>query len=368
MLNERVVKTFIDLASISSPSKQENKVRDYIVNKLNHYGLNVIEDDTANEINGTSGNLICKIQGKQDLSILFDAHMDTVDPCEKITVIQKDHYLYSDGTSVLGADDKAGIAAMLELIESIMELDEYTGPNLIFIFSVCEENSLQGVKNLNAKYLENVDYAFVLDGEEQVEFVVNKTPYGCKGDLIIVGKEAHSGVCPENGINALYVAAQAIVQCPNGRVDFETTCNMGVVAGGKAKNVVMPEVKIEFESRSLNKQKLENLVEQIQSTFSQVAKQYGADFIHTLKYGTPGYTLESNEPICMYLGKAMEQCGMHMQLVSCGGGSNANIYHMNNIPALNIGVGANHVHTKQESLDILELLKLVQLVRKLSNI
>lgn len=368
MVNERVVKTFIDLASISSPSKHEDQVRDYIVQKLQAYGLNVIEDDTATKIQGTSGNLICTIEGKQDLHILFDAHMDTVDPCEKVTVVQDGNYLRSDGTSVLGGDDKAGVAVMLECIDTIMAMETYNGPTLTFVFSVCEENSLQGVKNLDEKYIQDVDYAFVLDGEEHVEWVVNQTPYGCKGDLIIHGKEAHSGVCPENGINALYVAAQAIVQCPNGRVDEETTCNMGVVSGGKAKNVVMPDVKIEFESRSLNLDKLNALVEQIETTFDATAKQYGATFENTLKYGTPGYTLEKDTEIVQYLDAAMKQCDLKMELVKCGGGSNANIYHMKKVPALNIGVGAYDVHSKQEHLDMRELIKLSHVVKKLAQI
>ena len=365
MNENRVVKTFMELASISSPSRHEENVRNYIFNRLEPYHLVIEEDNTGDAIGGTTGNIIIKINGKQKKHILFDAHMDTVGPCENIHVILDGDTIHTDHTTVLGADDKAGLACLLELIDTIMEQEEYAGPDLTFIFTVCEEDSLQGVKHLDEKYFKDADFAYILDGDGSPCKAVNKTPYGCKGELYITGKEAHSGVCPEEGVNALYVAAQAIVKCPNGRIDDATTCNMGTITGGRAKNIVMGDVKIEFEARSFELPKLQEVIETVKAQFQQAADEYHATFTHTLKYGTPGYTVEEDAPIVENLKEAMDACGLDLQLISCGGGSNANIYHMKGLEALNIGAGAYKEHSKDEYLKIDELLQASNVIKQM---
>lgn len=352
-MNERVVSIFLDLVKISSPSNNEEAVRQYILKYLDNYNIVKEIDD--------NGNIIADYIGPNKHTILFDAHMDTVKPCINISPVIKDGKIFSDGTSVLGADDKAGIAVMLELIDKIYRNNLQTC-SIRFIFSVCEEIGLFGAKKLDDKYLKNIDFAFVLDGEGSPGSIVNKTPYGCKGSLKFIGKEAHAGVCPEKGINALYVASQAIVKMPNGRINENTTCNIGIIEGGIATNIVMPEVSMKFEARSYNLNELESLKNKVESICKETAKINNASFTSDLKYGTKGYYIAEHDDIIVLFKGACRNSDLPFKLESCGGGSNANVYRQRGVDAVNIGIGMKKVHTCEEYIEIKDILDTLNLL------
>ncbi|MGM0214203.1 M20/M25/M40 family metallo-hydrolase [Enterococcus sp. AZ109] len=348
-----VTELFLALVKISSPSKQERAVADYIKDYLSRYSeLTIVEDDTGEKIGGTSGNVIVQLPGKGS-KLLFDAHMDTVSPCQQVNPQIEHGIVRSDGTTVLGADDKSGDALMLALIDRLLLKDTY--PSITFLFTVCEEESLQGAKQLDPSYLQKIDFAYVLDGEGPLGTAVVKTPHGCKGTLRIIGKEAHAGVCPEKGINALAVAAEAITRLPMGRVDEETTCNIGVVKGGSATNVVMGEIEMQFEARSFDRQKLEKLIEQVKTEFQMVCQKHGATFEETLSYGTPGYTIDEQDEIILPFKRACEKNGISYQGAACGGGSNANVYRMRGMNAVNLSTNMKNIHSVDESIAAADL-------------
>lgn len=348
-----VTELFLDLVKISSPSKQEWSVADYIKKYLINYPqLEIVEDNTGENIGGTTGNLIVRLPGKGS-NLLFDAHMDTVNPCDSVRPQITNEIIRSDGSTILGADDKSGIALMLALIDRLLQQDSY--PSITFLFTVCEEQSLQGAKQLDSSYLQEIDFAYVLDGEGPIGTAVVQTPHGCKGTLRVIGKEAHAGVCPEEGLNALAVAAEAITQIPIGRVDQETTCNIGVVYGGSATNVVMGEVEMQFEARSFDRGKLEKLISQVKEEFQRVCKMNEAVFEENLSYGTPGYTINDQDELIVAFQKACEKQGVHYQGVACGGGSNANVYRMRGTNAVNLSTNMKNIHSTDESIAVADL-------------
>lgn len=358
-----VVTIFLDLAKRSSPSKNEREVADYIKDYLSEYpSLTVIEDDSGVKIGGNTGNLIVTLPGSGP-HVLFDAHMDTVAPCERIQPLIQEGMIVSDGSSILGADDKSGIALMLALIDHLMRSDAH--PPVTFLFTICEEESLQGAKSIDQHYLKSVDYAFVLDGEGPIGTVVVKTPYGCKGTLKVIGKEAHAGACPEEGINALAVAAEAITALPIGRIDEETTCNIGTVQGGSATNVVMGEVTMQFEARSFRPEALEQVRKRVEETFMASCLKYGATFKERLRLGTPGYHVDGKKKILNCFRKACEARKITYKETACGGGSNANVYRQRGLEAVTLSTNMQHIHSVKETISIADLKEMLTLLKQL---
>lgn len=356
---KKIEEIFLDLVKISSPSGYEDGIREYIINFISSCPVSYEIDNYK--------NLIVNYHGNSNQILLFDAHMDTVGPCEQIIPVIKDDIIYSDGNSILGADDKAGIAACLYLIQQLTQI-EVPIYSLRFIFSVSEEVGLQGAKHLDDKYLKDVLYAFALDGEGKPGSVVNKTPYTCKGGLTFIGREAHAGVCPENGINALYVASHAICEMPNGRINENTTCNIGVIEGGIATNVVMPQVNMQFEARSYIIEELEQLIDKVIEIGEKTADRFEAQFTSDLKFGTKGYNVKEEDSIICFLKTVCERCELPFALESCGGGSNANVYRQRGINALNLGVGMQEVHTCNEFIEIKSLMEMTKLLNAMIQI
>lgn len=359
-MNDKLIQTFLELVTIPSPSRNERDIANYIMKKLAKYPLSIEEDHTGETIGGSCGNIIVRIPGK-GIPILFDAHMDTVSPCESIHPQIKEGIIYSDRSSILGADDKVGIAVMLCAIEQIMQ-ENIAHPPLTFIFSVCEEEGLQGAKHLDVSSFQDIRYAYILDGEGAIGSITNKTPFGAKGCLSFTGKEAHAGVCPEKGINALVVASEAITKLTIGRIDENTTCNIGKIEGGTATNVVMGKVEMSFEARSYDRAQLVELIAHVLGVCEEVCTKHHATFENSIAYGTPGYAIEDNDAIATSFQEVCEQTGFVYHATPCGGGSNANIYRMKGIPSLCVGTNMKDVHSVEESIAIKDIEDLYTLV------
>lgn len=366
MINNRLINTFLDLVKISSPSKNEIDIKNYIYNALKDYPLEIIEDTTGTNINGNCGNLLIKLKANNHShkKIAFDSHMDTVTPCDDVKTVVDGSIIKSDGTTILGGDDKIGVAIQLELIREIIE-NQIEHCELLFIFSVSEEEGLQGAKNLAINYYKDYDAIFVLDGEGIPGTFYHSAPYNCKGKIRVVGKAAHSGVNPEDGVNALYIASKVISQLPIGRINDFSTCNIGFVQGGVARNVVMPSVEMDFESRSLDLHFLQHFIGEVKKTFQDVCFQNGAVFEDDLSYGTPGYLIDDKSDVMVKLKKATDDAALSFELMSCGGGSNANVYNSNNVVAVLVGVGMENIHSTKEYVDSNNIIKSYRLVREI---
>lgn len=347
MINsERTIQQFIEMAKISSPSFKERAMADYVIQQFEELGYQVIEDDAGLKIGGNSGNLIVDVKGNIDKTVLLSAHLDTVVPCDKINVIRKNGKIETDKTSVLGGDDKLGIAMILELVRIYPSLEKK--PNLKIVISVCEEKGLKGASVLDPSYLKGVDFGYVLDGGDEIGVVTTKAPYRIAGELIVTGKEAHAGLEPEKGINALMVASKALVEIDLGRIDEITTSNIGVVTGGLAQNIVMKEVRMLYETRSIEEQRIIEQKELVISKFEEICKRENAHFNHTLHKVTTGYSIDENAPSVQFVREACNELGVNFVMEASGGASDANIYNEYGVESLVLSVGMREVHTVNE--------------------
>lgn len=356
----RIVENFLDMVKISSPSKNERQIGDYLIKVLEELGLEVTEDNAGEVNGGNCGNIIGLLKAEGKKKYLFSAHMDTVVPCEKVTPIIENGVIKSDGTSILGGDDKGGIAAIIEMLRVIKE-NNLEHPEIIVIFSMAEEIGLLGAKAFEIeKY--GVDYGFILDSSGKPGKIITKAPSAARGTLKVIGKPAHAGIAPENGINALTVAAHAITKIKLGRIDAETTSNIGVVKGGQATNIVMPIVELEYEARSLSNEKLENLLKETFDIFENIAKEFGAQFENEVNVEYPGFVLEDDSEVIDIVKKACERIGIKAETAPSGGGSDTNIYNNKGVPSVNLAVGMTKVHTLEEYIEIKDLVDLAKIL------
>ncbi len=363
MINEqRIVDNFLDMVKIPSPSLNERAVADYVKAKLEKMGLEVTEDNAGESCNGNAGNIIgiLKAKGSNTKKVLFSAHMDTVLPCDKIVPIMEDGIIKSDGTSVLGGDDKAGIAAILEMVEQLIE-NNLDHPEIIVVFSIAEEIGLFGARAMDIeKY--NPDFGIIIDSGGKPGVITVQAPYAAKGKIEIIGKPAHAGLEPEAGINALVVASHAITKLRLGRVDENTTSNIGVITGGAAVNIVMPSVSMMYEARSFNGKVLDELLAETKAIFTEVATEFGAEFKESIEKGYDGFKVEAGSEILNVLEKACNDINIEYKPMKSGGGSDTNIYNTKGIPSVNLGIGMSKVHTKEEFIKIEDLIGCTKLL------
>lgn len=351
---ERLLNTFLDLVKIDSPSKKEGKIADYVIDRLKELGLCVTIDEAAKEIEGETGNIIAKLSGnKNGPSLLFGAHLDTVEPGEGVNPLIKDGVIFSDGTTVLGADDKAGAAVILEAVATIKERGIPTG-NIEFLFTVAEESGMLGAKNLDYSLISS-RMGFVLDGDEQVGAIINHVPSRMDLKIEVIGKGAHAGSEPEKGVDAIQVAATAIARCRLGRIDEETTSNIGLISGGTAVNIVPEKVILEGEIRSRDKAKMARQLESIEEIFKETARNFGAKTEIKTEKSFDGCLIDENEEVVRLAIKSANQCGLFCQLVAAGIGSDMNILNQYGTKSLILGLGIKGAHTKEEHISIQDL-------------
>ncbi len=356
---ERILEEFLRLVKIDSPSLHERDIADYLIRKMNDMGLEVVEDEAGKSIGNISGretgNIIATFRGNipDAPTLLFSAHMDTVEPGRGVKPVIKDDTVYSDGTTILGSDDKAGIAAVLEVVQIIRD-EKLPHGDIEIVFTVAEEGGLRGSKNLDRKRLKAL-YGFVLDCDGSAGTIITKAPSQYRIIASIVGKAAHAGISPEEGVNAIYVASTAISKMQLGRIDDETTTNIGVIQGGKATNIIPELVNIEGETRSIDPDKLEEQTSRIVKTLEDVAGEMGAKAMVKTELLYPRLKLEDSEKAVSLAVKAAEILGLKPKLVSTGGGSDANIFNGYGIPTVNLGIGMNKVHSTEEFIRIEDL-------------
>ncbi len=270
MINrERLAETFTALVKIDSVSKEEGKVSKMIQGMLASLGADIVIDDAGEKIGGDTGNLIARFKGNTEAAtMLLNAHMDTVEPGRGIVPVFTDGVFTSQGDTILGADDKSAIAIILEVLKVVGENNLACGP-LEVVFTICEEIGLLGAKYLDFNTI-SANYGFALDSAD-TRGVVTRAPSANHLEFTVHGKEAHAGAAPEKGINAIQIAGKAIADLDLGRIDAETTCNIGVIEGGLATNIVPNLVKVKGEVRSHDDEKLAAVTKKMVSAFSNAA-------------------------------------------------------------------------------------------------
>lgn len=363
MVNEtRLVDEFFKLVKVDSETKNEAKIAEVLKKKLTTLGVEVYEDNSKEITGHGAGNLICTLKGnKQGIDpIYFTSHMDTVVPGVNIKPSIKEGYIVSDGTTILGADDKAGLAAILESIQLLQE-NEVSHGDIQFIITVGEESGLVGAKAVD-KELIKAKFGYALDSNGEVGDIIVAAPTQAKIQTIIKGKTAHAGLEPEKGISAITLAAKAISKMPLGRIDEETTANIGRFEGGKQTNIVVDHVEILAEARSLNPEKLEKQVAKMKEVFEKTAEQYGGSADVDIQIMYPGFSQEAGDEVVEVARNAAKTIGRHSQLLKSGGGSDANIIAGFGIPTVNLAVGYEEIHTTNERISVENLVKITELV------
>jgi tripeptide aminopeptidase len=355
---ERLLNEFLELVQIDSETKFEADIAKVLKQKFSDLGLDVYEDNTTAQTGHGAGNLICTLQGTKDGvdPIYFTSHMDTVVPAKGVKPSVKDGYVVTDGRTILGADDKAGLAVMLETIRVLKEQNIPHGM-IQFVITVGEESGLVGAKALDPKLLK-AKYGYALDSDEKVGNIVVAAPTQAKVKAIIYGKTAHAGVAPEKGVSAITIAAKAIAKMPLGRIDSETTANIGRFEGGSATNIVCDRVDILAEARSLVPEKMQAQVQKMKDAFESVAGQMGGKADVSVEVMYPGFKFGAGDEVVEIAKKAATKINRPCELQKSGGGSDANVFNGLNIPTVNLAVGYEEIHTTNERIPVEELYKL----------
>lgn len=361
----RLVDEFFELVQVDSETKFEQKISAVLKNKFAELGLSVEEDDTAPVSGHGAGNLFAVLEatpGKEQApSLLFTCHMDTVTPGNGIKPrLDDDGYIRSDGTTILGSDDKAGIAAMLEMIRVLKEQQIAHG-RILFVITVGEESGLNGSRAMDPARLQ-ADFGYAIDSSGEIGEIATAAPTQAKIHVTIHGKSAHAGVNPEDGISAIQVASKAISRMPLGRIDHETTANIGKFEGGGQTNIVCELVRLEAEARSIKQDKLDRQIAAMKQAFETTAQEYGAsvDFNSNIIY--PAYGYDDEAPVVRLALQAIRKLGLTPKTFATGGGSDANVFNGHGIPTVNLAVGYEFIHTTKEQIKLDNLVGITKLV------
>lgn len=367
---DRMVNEFLELVKTDSLSLQERKMADLLKGKLVGMGLQVYEDDAGEKTGGNTGNLLCTIKGSRAVSpILLMAHMDTVVPGIGKKPVVEGNVIRTDGTTILGGDDAAGIECILEAVRVIRE-DNIDHGDIQIAFTIAEEGGLLGAKNMDYSKI-FAKYGFVFDSGGDIGGVAVKAPSQNKIDIVVRGKAAHAGVEPEKGISAIQIASEAVSKMKLGRIDYETTANIGIIKGGQATNIICDRLEIKAEARSRDERKLEEQTRHMKECFEQAAAKFGGSVEFDAKLEYPAFNIEESDSIIKILKKAASDAGIELKLEATDGGSDTNIINGKGIQAVDLSVGMDKVHSVEEQLKIDDMVKaaefLVAIVKAIDN-
>jgi len=348
---ERLLDTFLSLVQIDSPSGQESALCVDLQGRLQALGVEMHVD--------AAGNLVGRVPGEGE-PLLLSAHMDTV-PGRGIRPVLQEGVVYSDGTTILGADDKSGIAVLLEVLAALRA--DGRRPALEIALSVGEEIGLLGAKGLDAGWFQ-AKQALVLDMGGPINEIVVAAPASDKFDAVVHGRAAHAGANPETGVNAIAVAAQGIAAMSLGRIDHETTANVGLIEGGSAVNIVPDRVALRGEARSHDEAKLDAQIRSMRAALeTAVAVNEGARLELDVARAYSSFRLDEDAPLLRRVARALVAMGEGAPVFKAGGGgSDANIFNARGIAALPISTGMEGVHTVNECVAVDDMVRCAEFV------
>jgi tripeptide aminopeptidase len=371
MLNrDRLADVFKTLVQIDSVSKKEGAISRVLREIFESLGGEVYDDGAGPKVEGDTGNLIARFKGSRAdaVPLLLNAHMDTVQPGEGVNVLFSDGTFTSDGSTILGADDKSALAVIIEAIRTLQENGLPCGP-LELVVTICEEVGLLGAKNLDYSMIK-ARYGYSLDSTD-TEGIVTRAPAANHIEFKVHGRDAHAGASPEKGINAIHLASGAISETRLGRIDEETTANIGIIEGGKATNIVPSLVTMAGEVRSHSTEKLEQETQKIIQGFERQISKYKEAF--PSDDGLPRLEVEvrqdfsilkipDDHPVVALAKEAASVLGRKMEIKTSGGGSDSNIFSGHGIVTGILGTGMKDMHTVRESIRLDDMVKAVELL------
>ena len=360
--SKRLIKTFLELLKIDGPTFKERAVADYLLQQFSRLGISGDEDGAGSVIGGDCGNLLFRMPGRRASrpELVFCSHLDTIVSTRGVKVVEKDGVFSSSGDSIIGADDRGGVATMLELARALVESGGSPVP-VRFLFTVAEETGLLGVKQLRPEWAAG-GIAFVLDSSGPVGSVVNRAPFAVKIRAVIKGRAAHSGIEPEAGVNAVVISSRAIAGMRLGRVDFETTANIGIIKGGEAINIVPDRVELLGEARSLDRDKMKKQVLKMERVLRDSAAEEGGEVEFSFQSDYPGFAIPETSKEIALVREAAEKLSLPFLLAASGGGSDANILNSLGLTALNLSTGMARPHSPGEHIARDDLIRLGNLL------
>lgn len=361
---DRLINEFMELVRIDSETRNERPIADVLKEKFSALGLTATEDDSQERTGHGAGNLFVTwpaIDGVSAPKLLFTCHMDTVVPGQNIKPsLGEDGWITSDGSTILGADDKAGLAALFEAIRVIQEQKLPHG-QIQFVITAGEESGLMGARAMDPANLD-ADLGFALDSNGEVGAIAIAAPTQARVTMQIFGKSAHAGVNPEDGISAIQVAGKAISAMKLGRIDNETTANIGKFAGGGPTNVVCDHVQLDAEARSIVQEKVERQIESMREALETTAREYGAQSEFRSEIIYPAFSFNEHDPVVQLADRAITSLGLTTRLFASGGGSDANVFNGLKVPTVNLAVGYEDIHTTKERIKAEDIVKVASLV------
>lgn len=372
---QRICDEFIRQASIDSPSFQEAAIAKYLEQRFKELGAKIEFDDAGAKVGSNSSNMIARLSGnKPGETLLLSAHMDTVTPAKNVEPVLRDGIFTSAGETILGGDDKSGIVEIIEALEVMKEEKTPYGP-LEIVISICEEQGLLGAKQLNFSQFK-AKHGIALD-TRGVDIIINRAPAANRFKIDIFGHEAHAGVCPEEGVSAIQIASRAIARMDLGRIDDETTANIGTVHGGLASNIIPKQVSLRGEVRSHDINKLRQQTEQIISIIEEEVNKAvivvgdetkRASMSLELKEDFPPMYVAEDAPILKIIHEAGAALQRPQEIRAAGGGSDANIFNGHGIEMVIMATGMENVHTINEQIAVDDMVKaselLVEILRR----
>ncbi len=365
---ERLAEIFTRLVKIDSVSRNEANICNELQNILEAIGADTFIDRAGDAVGGNTGNLIARFVGNVDAPVMMlCAHMDTVEPGNGIKPQFKDGVFTSDGSTILGADDKSAIAVLIEVLTTLHEERLPHGP-LEVVLTICEEIGLLGAKHLDINHVK-ARFGYVLDTTDTTG-IVNRAPGANHLEFIVNGKDAHAGAAPEKGINAIAIASKAIAGLTLGRIDHETTCNIGVIQGGVATNIIPSQVIVKGEVRSHDSQKLANLTQAIVTAFEAAVRDFRPQSAEAgnprLKVSVePDFActhIPEDHPVVSLAVKAAQNLGRTLKPRTTGGGADANVFFSKGIMTGVLGTGMRDMHTVRESVKLSDMVEAAELL------
>jgi tripeptide aminopeptidase len=377
---ERLAETFVRLCEIDSPSRREGRLAVFLKGLFAaEFNAEILEDDSAGATGSDTGNLVVRIGGRDGIRPPFfcNCHLDTVEPCAGVKVRRIGDTFTSTGPTVLGADDKAGIAMLIEMARCLKDEGRLQVP-LEFVFTTCEEIGLLGAKRFDFSLL-RASSGYALDSAG-IDLAVIAAPAANHFTALIQGLAAHAGLHPENGINAIQLASLAVAAIPLGRLDKDSTANIGLITGGKATNIIPEQVRIEGEVRSHSAKKLARYTAAIEDEFRLAIDRHGvlpreisgpgrrrAQLEFLVEEQFPAMALDQDDPVLQRLTRAAALLRRQLRFTVAGGGSDANIFSAQGLPTAILGTGMTDVHTTEESITLKAMVRTTELLLALAR-
>jgi tripeptide aminopeptidase len=355
-----VVELFTDLAALPSPPGEEREVADRVALYLRELGLDVDEDDAGPRVGSTAGNLYCRLEPTNGggTPLFLCAHLDTVPPEGPIEPVVEDGLVTNAEPTILGADNKAAVAAMLDATRRVVE-EERPHAGLELLFTPKEEVGLHGAAAFDHTRLA-ARLGYVYDQAAPIGEVILGAPYSQALEVRFHGRAAHSGMYPEEGRSAIAAAARAIADLRLGRVDEETTSNVGVIHGGTAGNIVPEWCTFHAEARSHDERKLADLVQEMLDAIAFAAGVSECEVETAVRKSYRGYRFRRDDLPVRLAAAALERTGFGPSYALSGGAADANVFNERGIPCVNLANGMANIHTPEESIAVADLEAMVE--------